>query len=255
MPYPTATEEQIHSFTTHGYLVVKQAIDPADMAELEAACDKIIADTSAFGVKDWAWREGAPEERTFAILQAKPSQHFPALLESRWYRWSQSFAEALMGMPLVQWYDQFIAKPPGYGADTPWHQDEGYWGRTLADRGITCWMPYHDVDVQNGCMHFIPGGHRQGILEHRQPPGMKSDLLCCEVEESRAVPCPLEVGDVTFHHSKMPHMTTANRGNAWRRVLAQHFRHRDAPVGTDDDMYPWRVIVDQQTGERRNVGK
>ena len=83
-----------------------------------------------------------------------------------------------------------------------WHQDEGYWGRNLDDRGITCWMPFHDVDERNGCMHFIDGGHRDGVLEHRQPEDVQSDLLFCEPDESRAVACPISLGSVTFHHSQ-----------------------------------------------------
>ena len=85
------------------------------------------------------------------------------------------------------WYDQFLAKPPQRSAATRWHQDEGYWGRALDDRGITCWMPFHDVDERNGCMHFIDGGHRDGVLIHERPPEMQSDLL---VLPPRRVPRP-----------------------------------------------------------------
>ena len=107
-----------------------------------------------------------------------------------------------MGRPLEFWYDQFLAKPPQKSAPTLWHQDEGYWGRNLDDLGITCWMPFHDVDERNGCMHFIDGGHRDGVLEHRQPENVQSDLLFCEPDESRAVACPIARGGVTFHHSQ-----------------------------------------------------
>ena len=45
---------------------------------------------------------------------------------------------------------------------------------------------------------------------------VQSDLLFCEPDDSRAVPCPVKLGSVTFHHSKTPHMTTANRTDQWR---------------------------------------
>jgi ectoine hydroxylase-related dioxygenase (phytanoyl-CoA dioxygenase family) len=129
-----------------------------------------------------------------------------------------------------------------------WHQDEGYWGRNLDERGITCWMPMHDVDPQNGCMHFIDGGHKLGVLEHRQPDDVQSDLLYCEPDESKAVACPLRLGGVTFHHGKTPHMTPANQSSTWRRALTQHLR----VVGSEGegDHYPWKVYVNQITGER-----
>jgi ectoine hydroxylase-related dioxygenase (phytanoyl-CoA dioxygenase family) len=143
--------------------------------------------------------------------------------------------------------DQFLAKPPKEGARTPWHQDEGYWGRNLDERGITCWMPFHDVDPSNGCMHFIDGGHLDGVLEHRSPSEIASDLLQCEPDETRAVAAPLALGGVTFHHSKTPHKTTPNVTDRRRRILTQHLRMVGA--GDEGDHYPWKVYVNQVTGE------
>ena len=79
-------------------------------------------------------------------------------------------------------------------------------------------------------------------------PGVQSDLLYCEPDESRAVVCPLRKGGVTFHHSKTPHMTNANTSDTWRRALTQHLR----VVGSEGegDHYPWKIYVNQITGER-----
>ena len=60
--------------------------------------------------------------------------------------------------------------------------------------------------------------------------------------------CPLGVGGVTFHHGKTPHMTTANRTDSWRRILTQHLRVEGSEG--EGDHYPWKVIVNQFTGER-----
>jgi ectoine hydroxylase-related dioxygenase (phytanoyl-CoA dioxygenase family) len=248
MPYPQASPQIIEQYQRDGYLVVEDAINPADLQELVALCEQILNDKEKFGAKDWGWKEGSPAERKFSIVQVSPSGHFPQLLDSKWYQWSRSFAQSLMGMPMGFWYDQFLAKPPGFGAPTPWHQDEGYWGGALGDKAVTCWMPFHDVNPDNGCMHFIPGGHRQGIIEHYQPQGVKSDLITCNVDESRVVAVPLKLGSVTFHHSKMPHMTTGNKTQTWRRILAQHFKHVE--VAGEGDHYAWKVHVDQRTGEK-----
>jgi ectoine hydroxylase-related dioxygenase (phytanoyl-CoA dioxygenase family) len=109
-------------------------------------------------------------------------------------------------------------------------------------------MPFHDVDVNNGCMHFIDGGHKLGVLPHRQPDNVQSDLLLCEPDEKQTVACPLRLGSVTFHHGKTPHMTPANNSDHWRRALTQHLK----VIGTEGegDHYPWKVYVNQFTGER-----
>jgi phytanoyl-CoA hydroxylase len=247
MAYPIATEADRAIFEEHGWIVVTDAIDPADLVELEAHCQEILdkKETMAF---DWAWEEGkSPAERDFKIVQSSPTMFWPALNESRFRHWAIEFASVLMDEPVEFWYDQFLAKPPQKGATTYWHQDEGYWGRNLDDRGLTCWMPFHDVDEANGCMHFIDGGHRDGVLEHRQPEGIKSDLLFCEPDESRMVSCPITLGSVTFHHGKTPHMTTPNVTDSWRRILTQHLRV--AGTEGEGDHYPWKIYVNQATGD------
>lgn len=247
MAYPQASAADIAFFQEHGWIVVREAIDPDDLVELIGHCEEILErrDTMAF---DWAWEKGTPREaRRFRIVQASPTRHWPEINDSRFRKWAIDYAGALMGRPLEFWYDQFLAKPPQNEAPTHWHQDEGYWGRNLDDRGITCWMPFHDVDEANGCMHFIDGGHRDGILEHKRPDNVQSDLLCCEPDERRTVACPIPLGSVTFHHGKTPHMTPANTTNDWRRILTQHLR----VVGTtgEGDHYPWKIYVNQFTGE------
>ena len=92
---------------------------------------------------------------------------------------------------------------------------------------------------------------KDGMLTHRLVEGMKSDLLVCDVDESRAVACPMARGDVAFHHSRTPHMSNANNGTAWRKAITNHLQQADA--GGEGDHYPWRVKVNQRTGERRNV--
>jgi phytanoyl-CoA hydroxylase len=246
--YRSATTEDVEFFAQHGWIVVADVIDPDDLVRLEQRCDEILAnkETMAF---DWAWEKGdAPGERKFRIVQGSPSWDSDEFNDAPFRTWAVEFASTLMGFPIEFWYDQFLAKPPGTSAPTLWHQDEAYWGRNLDGKGITCWMPFHDVDVANGCMHFIDGGHKHGVLDHRRPAHIQSDLLECEPDESRTVACPIKLGSVTFHHGKTPHMTTANTTSDWRRILTQHLRQQGGPG--EGDHYPWKIYVDQFTGEQ-----
>ena len=248
MPYPAATGKDIDFFGAHGYLVVKHAVDLADLDVLVDLREQIIENKQLMAF-DWAWSaDKSREEREFTILQSSPSFIWPDLFASAPFRlWAVGFGSALMGRPVEFWYDQFLAKPPRKGGRTYWHQDEGYWGRNLADRGITCWMPFHDVEVANGCMHFIDGGHLDGILEHRRVEGVQSDLLQCEPDQARCVAAPVRGGSVTFHHSKTPHMTSPNETDRWRKILTQHLRVAGSPG--EGQHYPWKVTVDQRPEE------
>jgi phytanoyl-CoA hydroxylase len=249
MPYPTTSPADVEKFWRDGYLVVRGAIEPRDLERLQAICDDLLENREKVAF-DWAWEAGTDREhRAFKIVQTSPSLfHKQELAAERFRIWSTEFASALFEKPVEFWYDQFLAKPPREGARTPWHQDEGYWGRNLDERGITCWLPFHDVDVENGCMHFVPGGHKKGILTHRPADNVQSDLLVCEVDEASVVPEPVKLGDVTFHHGKMPHMTTPNASARWRRALSQHFRVLGSKG--EGDHYPWKIYVNQITGQR-----
>jgi phytanoyl-CoA hydroxylase len=249
VPYPKPTAADVSFFDEHGYIVVPDAIALCDLDELIARCDTLIEKKEKVAF-DWAWEKGkSTAEREFLILQSSPTLLWPDLVKkSPFNAWAIEFASALLGKPVEYWYDQFLAKPPRKGAATDWHQDEAYWGRNLDDRGITCWMPFHDVDPANGCMHFIDRGHKIGVLPHRQPEGVQSDLLHCAPDLSKAVACPIRKGSVTFHHSKTPHMTTPNQTDQWRKILTQHLRV--VGVTGEGDHYPWKVYVNQYTGER-----
>jgi phytanoyl-CoA hydroxylase len=84
------------------------------------------------------------------------------------------------------------------------------------------------------------------VLAHRRAEHVQSDLLVCDVDETRSVAVPIGLGDVTFHHGKMPHMTTPNRSDRWRRALSQHSRTVGSPG--EGDHYPWKIYVNQFTG-------
>ena len=244
MPYPAAAPEDVAFFRSHGWLVVRDAIASADLDALEACCDRLL-DRKEELAKDWAWdaREDR-ERRSFRIVLASPSKVWPEIDDQPYRRWIVAFGSALIDRDMTFWYDQFLGKPPGHSAPTYWHQDEGYWGRNLDDRGMTAWIPMHDVTAVDGCMHFTDRGHLDGVLAHRRVDGVQSDLLTCDVDEARTVICPLRRGDVTFHHSKTPHMTNANTGPRWRKAISNHLQAVGA--GGEGGHYPWRVKVSQR---------
>jgi phytanoyl-CoA hydroxylase len=172
MPYPTSHRgEHPSSSEEHGWIVVEDAIDPGDLTELEEKCNEILEnkETMAF---DWAWEKGTPREaREFKIVQSGPTRFWPQFNEARFRLWAVEFGSALMGKQMAFWYDQFLAKPPGNSAPTLCGiRMKATGGEIWMNEGITCWMPFHDVDASNGCMHFIDRGHKDGVLPHEQPP-------------------------------------------------------------------------------------
>jgi hypothetical protein len=52
---------------------------------------------------------------------------------------------------------------------------------------------------------------------------------------------------------RAPHMTTANTSRRWRKAISNHMQVEG--TGGEGDQYPRRVHVNQQTGERVEIGR
>ena len=150
----------------------------------------------------------------------------PALQETKTYARCQALAGALLGREAEYHFDHTIYKPPFNGAATAWHQDDAYVGwdkddvytqrhvdsdtRDPGPMTVTFWVPLHDVSIAMGCMHFVPGSHRQPMRRHRQRTPGAAALEAMDVDTSRAVACPLRAGDATVHWGRTLHYTGPN---------------------------------------------
>src|SRR5437879_3175392 len=126
MAYPEASLEDVRFFKDHGWIVVRDAVDPDDIQVLKERCLEIIErrDEVAF---DWAWDKGTDKgERQFRILQSSPTMIWPEFNDAVFRKWAVGYASTLMGFDVAFWYDQFLGKPPTISVPTYWHQDEGY---------------------------------------------------------------------------------------------------------------------------------
>ena len=77
----------------------------------------------------------------------------------------RTLVERLVGGPTRLFQDMALVKPPG-GREKPWHQDHAYFNFPLATPIVGAWIPLHDVDPDNGCMHLLPGAHKKGPQRH-----------------------------------------------------------------------------------------
>jgi ectoine hydroxylase-related dioxygenase (phytanoyl-CoA dioxygenase family) len=145
----------------------------------------------------------------------------------------------LMGTGRVRlWHDQVISKPPGDNEKFAFHHDFYFWPMDRP-RLITCWLALDDATVANGCMHVIPGSHRDPRF---QPAGcdLSEDIhlspaprgagepgsLYQEVrgwDVDRATPVELKAGECMFHHCLNYHMTPKNVTDRQRRAFIMIF--------------------------------
>ncbi|MFS4416873.1 phytanoyl-CoA dioxygenase family protein [Maribacter sp. 2307ULW6-5] len=121
------------------------------------------------------------------------------------------------------WHDQVFCKPAQHGGVVAWHQDYSYWTRTVAMQHLTCWTGLDDADEENGCLHYVPGSHRWGLLDAPELAGDMDGLMDCLTDAQKAdfkpVPIPLKKGRGTFHHPLLVHGSYGNKSPKPRRAF------------------------------------
>jgi ectoine hydroxylase-related dioxygenase (phytanoyl-CoA dioxygenase family) len=121
---------------------------------------------------------------------------------------------SLLGPNLKIFVDQTLCKPPRVGSPKPPHQDSAYWTSIDPPHLVVCWMALDDATEDNGCMRFIPGSHKLGVVEHQQLEDFRVEDA--KVDYSSEVAVPLTAGGCSFHHSLAMHRTDANTSSQRR---------------------------------------
>jgi ectoine hydroxylase-related dioxygenase (phytanoyl-CoA dioxygenase family) len=152
--------------------------------------------------------------------------------------WNPAFvvaASQLLGGPVRFWHDQLFCKPPRQGGVVAWHQDYSYWTRTEPACHITLNLVLDDADEQNGCLMFVPGSHRWGLLP-KMPFDAPLDAMRAHLPAGvvwQPVAVPARAGQATIHHSHTLHGSDRNRSERWRRACVLNYMGADVRVADD----------------------
>jgi ectoine hydroxylase-related dioxygenase (phytanoyl-CoA dioxygenase family) len=101
--------------------------------------------------RDLKGEEGSSKAESITQIMV-PSRHYPALLDSEYYRKVRAIARILLGQGLEIDFDMFINKVPHGDAPTPGHQDCTYWIEMPDTRAVSAWMPLDEAYLENGSL-------------------------------------------------------------------------------------------------------
>lgn len=243
----TLNAAQIEFYHTNGFLVIQSISTPEELDWMRVVYDRLFEDKVG-------WDEGAQfdlggtdeEGKTAALPQLLgPSRYEPRLKHTLCRANVLAITRQLLGEQADIRGDHMILKPAGYGAPTPWHQDEAYWNPDLDYCTTNFWMPLQDASVESGCLWFIPGSHRWDILQHQsigadvRVHGL--ELVEGQIDTSIAVACPITAGGVTIHANRTLHYAGPNKTGQPRRAYIQG-GGIDAKQRTTPRRFPWNEI-------------
>ncbi len=145
-----------------------------------------------------------------------------------------SVVESLLGGESEMFQDMALFKPPGFGREKPWHQDHAYFNIPEGTKVVGVWIALDDTFPENGCMHFLPGGHKDGPMPHWN----RRDWQICDADvlgKNGQVATPLPAGGCLIFDGLTPHGTPTNKSNARRRAVQYHYVLKGTPRTTTED--------------------
>jgi len=233
---------EIAFYREHGYLIVRQAFTPGETAAaLQGLVDLIMGKRPDFtGVLfEAAAKDILPtlsaDQRQDAVRKLwyfvnfderlKALSHHPKLLAV--------VQQLIGGRTPFMFQDMALVKPPRLGREKPWHQDHAYFDYPLGTPVVGVWIALDEATVENGCMQFLPGRHREGPKIHFQ----RRDWQICDTEMmgAKSVAAPLQPGGLLLFDGLLPHGTPHNSSPKRRRALQYHYPGEDVVKSSTEE--------------------
>jgi hypothetical protein len=218
------TEKEICTYREEGLVIPRYQLPAEVFGKLREDCERLIRDNP----------EVRPEKLMNAHLEKLPGRDEGLRGGGRILCYATrsdilDLVAQLIGPDIVLWGSQMFAKPGGDGMEVPWHQDGHYWPiRPLA--AITVWIAIDDSTAENGCMRYIPGSHKSGVLSHyldeRRDLALSRSIQKDLFDEAKAKDHSLLAGQMSLHDVFLIHGSNANRSSKRRAGLT--FRYMPA---------------------------
>lgn len=221
------TAQDADFYKQQGYLLVKGVFNSEEVKEMREAVERIILRAAAAN-KDHnhAWQGDylPPEQLKKLVLKGFHDVHYhdASFLRAIVHANMTSVLAQLIGPNVQLHHSKMLVKPPENGAAFPMHQDYPYFPHEKHTM-LAASVHLDDADVDNGCLHVIPGSHRQGAMPHVG----KHYLDAKQYPVSSGIACPAEAGDVLFFNYLTVHGSPANRSERTRRNVLFQYRSAD----------------------------
>ena len=262
---------RIAAWREKGYLVLEDALQPEEIAQLRAETARICRGERG------PLRNGlshSPQESDEDVIRQYLCIHFPhkisPLMRAQLAHPAiVNILTQIIGPDVKCMQSMLFVKSAGKPGQA-WHQDEDF--IPTRDRSLTgAWIALDDATVENGCLWVLPGSQRYGVL---WPLEQQDDPRFDCTDESQgfpwrdedALPVEVKAGSIVFFNGYLLHRSLPNRARAGhRRALVNHYMsaqsllpwmqfaegtraatadYRDIVMVAGEDPYAWKGVTD-----------
>jgi ectoine hydroxylase-related dioxygenase (phytanoyl-CoA dioxygenase family) len=233
------SRDQIDAFWRDGYLMVEDAVTPAQLAALNAEIatwvEESRAHKSPFGPPTIDGRPrfdmGSEHSAKSPALRRinNPSDISDAYREVMLDARTVDMVADLIGPDVKFHHCKINLKLPGAKTEVAYHQDFAYTPHTNSDI-VTALLFLDDIDESNGCLTVVPGSHKGPMLSLFDGERFTGGVSADEERQAlaRSVPCVGKAGSVCLMHTKLLHGSAANGADKARGLYICVYTAADA---------------------------
>ncbi|RED47491.1 phytanoyl-CoA dioxygenase family protein [Seonamhaeicola sediminis] len=219
------SEEQIKFYEENGFLSGIKVLTETQVDILNEELEKLQSVSDEERKLFYHYESNEAEDPTKVLFHAIGGWRVTPGFHDLW--WSPAYRMAvyqLMGGDFKVFHDQLFCKPAKHGGVVAWHQDFSYWTFTKPMNHLTCWLGLDDANADNGCMYYVPGSHKWGLLPITGLTGDMDAVREVLNEDQKAsfdnkFVNELPKGYCSFHHPLMMHGSYANLSERSRRAI------------------------------------
>ena len=223
-------------FEAQGYTLLRGVIGEDCRRQVREECEALVEEVAgqlAGSVQLTQTFAEAPFEKRLMLLYRDLPDQTPTTFRQQLHRRGffglfahpalLEVAEEMLG-PELRLYPNYSVRPKlprDPRTEVLWHQDAGYTsGESQVLRMVNVWTPLVRARVENGCMQFVAGSHRQGVVEHEKDQHYLRipDRIIAPLA-SQVVNVEMDPGDVVFFSNLLFHRGLPNEADHVRWSL------------------------------------
>ena len=233
------SEEQIELFNRDGYITGIQILDDQQVEVLREELTRLQSLKEDERSLFYHYESNESEDPDKVLFHALGTWRLtPGFHDVIWSPAFRMAAFQLLGRSFRLFHDQLFCKPARHGGVVAWHQDFSYWTFTKPMHHLTCWIGLDDSTTENGCLYYVPGSHKWGLLPVT---GLTGDMNAVksvlnpeqlEIFENR-IANELPKGYASFHHPLTMHGSYSNSSDRPRRATVINVMDYQTAGNTD----------------------
>lgn len=241
------TQAQQDQFENEGYIILPKVLSPEVVEGARQSIQQLVDGEADKLMKSGLITDQLKDEpfetRLLRLYENhleeapnsfRPELHLAGLFPVFFDAKTLDVVEAFLGSE-IRLYPNYTVRPklPDHSASLVlWHQDGGYTAVNSAEsaghdvgemRMLNVWSPLVPANRQNGCMQFVPGTHKLGVVPHeKREHYLEIADAYLKPHEKDAIDIELVPGDIVLFsnllfHRGLPNLTKAVRWSMdWR---------------------------------------